>query len=149
MGRILQHSNRYLVTSLKMEQQISWSYTLEGNTIYAAKCSRDELMIIQSDDLEGANIVPRRNVELTPEDKQQLERLDLAPESWYDDGLIMKARLDKDRHFTLVGVERNKPEMALSKPQVLRKIQDVMKSTLKPGSMLRFAPNMHSFYAPF
>ena len=118
-----------------MEQEISWSYTLEGNTIYAAKCSRDELMIIQSDDLEGANIVPRRNVELTAEDKKQLERLDLPPESWYDDSLIMKARLDRDRNFTLVGVERNKPEEPLSKKKVLRKIQDMMKSTLKPGSM--------------
>ena len=118
-----------------MAQQISWSYTLEGNTIYAAKCSRDELMIIQRDDLEGANIVPRRNVELTAEDKKQLERLDLPAESWYDDGLIMKARLDRDRYFTLVGVERSEPEKPLSKRQVLRKIQDTMKSTLKPGSM--------------
>ena len=47
-------------------------------------------------------------MELTEDDKKQLERLDLPPESWYDEGSIMKARMDRDSTYTAVGVERNK-----------------------------------------
>ena len=116
---------------------ISWNYTLLGHTVHGATCHKDELLIIQSDNLQRADVIRRRlNVELTDDDKKQLERLDLPPESWYDEGSIMKARMDKDSRYTVVGVERNKPGEPLSKKMMIKKIQDMMKTTLKAGSKM-------------
>ena len=88
---------------------------------------QDALLIIQSDSLQGADVVPRRpDTELTDEDKEQLKRLVLPPESWSDEGSIMTARMDKDSWHTVVGVERNKPGEPLSRKLILKKIEDVM-----------------------
>lgn len=108
----------------------------QGRTVYQAICNRDELLIVQSDTLQGADIVPRKHVELTEEDKSKLERLGLPSDTWQDDGVIMKERIDKDTRFTVVGVERNKPGEPLSKERLLRIIQVMMKSTTKFGSKI-------------
>ena len=103
--------------------------------MYGAMCQKDELLIIQSDSLQGAGVVPRQlSAELKDEDKKQLERLNLSTESWSDEGSIMKARMHKDSTYTVVGIERSRPGQPLSKKMILKKIQDMMKTTLKAGS---------------
>ena len=117
------------------QYEISWNCTFQGHVMHGAMCQKDELIIVQSDSLRGAEIVPRRlNAVLTVEDKKQLERVNLSPENWSDEGSIMKARMDKDSTYTVVEVERSKPGQPLSKEKTLKKVQDMMKTTLKAGS---------------
>ena len=116
------------------QYEISWNHTFQGHAVYGAICQKDELLIIQSDSLQGAGVVPRQlNVELTDEDRKQLERLNLFPDNLYDEESIMKARMDRDSTYTVVGIERSQHGQPLSKKIILKKIQDMMKTTLKAG----------------
>ena len=128
------------------QSEIYWNYKLQGYTIQRARCHKDALVIIQSDSLQGPGVVPRRpDAELTDEDKNQLERLNLPPECCKDEGSIMKARMDMDNWHTVVGVERNKPGEPLSRKLILKKIEDVTKTTLKAGSKRRFIGVVHDY----
>ena len=68
---------------------VSWQGCYQGKTEYAATCETEVLLISQDDSLHLADAVPRRSCELTEDDKQKLERLNISPDSQYDDAIIM------------------------------------------------------------
>ena len=63
-------------------QQPSWGYTLQGRELHGVAGSRDALIITQDEDIQGEDVVPRRQAELTSDDKRELERLELPPDQW-------------------------------------------------------------------
>ena len=114
-----------------------WGTTIEGKKIYGAFGTRDILIIAQDDCLQGPDIVQRRGgLELTDSDKNQLQRLGIPQADWQDDASIMTARCAMDTNYTLLPTERSRPGNDLSKVNVLSKIENYMKTTMKDGCEL-------------
>ena len=112
-------------------ERVSWQGCYQGRTEYSAICETEVLLISQDDSLLVADAVPRRSCELTKDDKQKLERLNISPDSQYDDASIMAARYALDKRFTNTRVERSEPGSQLSKSRVLQMIRDTMKTSTK------------------
>ena len=112
---------------------VSWEGRFEGKPCYSAQCDIEVLIISQKDSLPGvADAVPRLNCELTDSDRNQLERLGLLQDSPRDDASIMAARIDFDKRFTKVQVERsNRGELSRTKVQEV--IRNTMKTSTKPA----------------
>ena len=111
---------------------VSWQGCYQGRTEYGATCETEALLISQDDSLQVGDAVPRRSCELTEDDKQKLERLNISPDSQYDDASIMAARYALDKRFTNIRVERSKHGSQLSKSRVLQMIRNAMKTSTKP-----------------
>ena len=69
-------------------QQPPWGDTLQGIELHAAAGSRDALIISQDETIQGEDTTPRRQAELTSNDKRELERLELPPDQWQDTSII-------------------------------------------------------------
>ena len=110
-----------------------WGYTLQGKRNDGECGTRDVLIIAQDDSLQGPDIQPRSNLELTESGKNQLQRLGIPIYNWQDDVSIMAARCALDMRYTLLPTERSKPGSALSKEYVLSKVENSMKTTMKSG----------------
>ena len=113
-------------------ESVSWQASYQGQLSHTAWCEGEVLIINQDEDLQVADAVPRRTCELTDDDKQQLERLNISANCWYDDAGILAARFTLDKRYTMVRIERSKPECKLSKDRVLQLIRDAMKTSTKP-----------------
>ena len=112
---------------------VCWEGTFQGKPYYSAKCDIEALIISQDDSLPGvADAVPRLNCELMDSDQNQLERLGLLKESPRDDASIMAARIDFDKRFTKVQVERSN-HGGLPKTKVQEVIRNTMKTSTKPA----------------
>ena len=111
-----------------------WKITAQGRERYLAVGTRDTLIVVSSESLEGPDIVPRLEVELTKNDIEKLQRLNL-PNQWKDDASILVARykMDKTDECNVVGVERSIPGDGLTKKYVLEEIKSLMTSTTKDG----------------
>ena len=107
----------------------SWEYNLLGNKKYGACGSRDVLILV-SRESEGPDIVPRKNGELTQEDKDRLTSEGIPPECWEDDVKLMEARYLKDSDFPSVTIE-NIPHM--KKEHALDKISTLLNNTTQLG----------------
>lgn len=108
--------------------RISW---LEG---LAADCPRDILIIIQDEvSQQRPEVIPRRKTELTIEDRLKLEKLALPAVEWENDASIMAARIALDCRLKLVGEERSLPWETLTKKHILKRIERLLKRTLKLG----------------
>lgn len=110
-----------------------WEDTLQGKKLFGAYGTRDILIIAQDDDLCGPDIEQRLELEMTDADETQLQRLEIPPEQWHDDASIMTARCSKDKEYKLLPIERSTPGNLLTKQQVLSKIENCMKTTMKDG----------------
>ncbi len=108
-----------------------WEYTIGGVKYHGAYGSKDVLIIVSSESLEGPNIVPRKKGELTGEDMGRLESQGIPQESWHDDARLMKARYKKD--------DKRVNEVIVPSPaprkHILDKITSLFKNTTQPGGM--------------
>ena len=73
-----------------------WEDTIQGIKQHGAYGSRDVLIIVSSESLEGPDIVPRKKGELTKEDMDRLTSQGIPQESWHDDARLMEARYQKE-----------------------------------------------------
>ena len=99
-------------------QQPPWGITLLGRELHGAYGSRDTLIISQDETIQKEDIIPRRQAELTSDDKRELERLDLPPDQWEDEANIMAARYSKDPEDLLTEVIKSRPGEPLHDCQV-------------------------------
>ena len=51
---------------------------------------------LRAERIQGNTVVPRRQEELTSDDKRELERFDQPPDQWNDDATIIAAKENKD-----------------------------------------------------
>ena len=109
---------------------LQWQIAHQGKTLHLAHCQRDVLIIVSNECLEGIDIVPRHDTELTKEDIEKLQRLNLPnPEQWKDDASIMKARYELDKQYCgRVTVKRGE-----TRQSILEACEILMKSTTKAG----------------
>ena len=77
---------------------------------HCALGSRDVLIIAQTENLQGPNVIPRRNADLVAPDVSELGKLHLAQSDSYDDASIMAAKYVLEDRFSEVKVERSKPK---------------------------------------
>ena len=115
-------------------QQPPWGTTFQGRGFHAATGSRDVLIISQNETtcIQGEDIVPRRQTELTSDDKRELERLDLPPDQWQD-ASIMAARMNRDSDCAVTGVIKSMPGEPLTAKCVVKEIEIIMNNTQKEG----------------
>ena len=116
-------------------QQLSWGNTLQGREIHDAAGSRNALVISQDQTIQGEDIVPRRRIELTSDDKRELERLDLPPDQWQDDASIMAARYSKDQRYSVTEKIKSSRGEPLMVKYVMKQIETLMKDTQKGGKI--------------
>ena len=114
-------------------QDVSWEVAYQGKACYTAYCETEILIIYQEDSLQVEDAVPRRSCELTEDDKNKLERLNISPSSEFDDASIMAARYALDKRITSVRVERSKPGSPLHRQKVMQMIEATMKTSSKPA----------------
>jgi hypothetical protein len=114
-------------------QQPSWGFKLQGKESHRAAGSRDILIISQDKTIQGEDIVPRRQAELTSDDKRELERLDLPPDQWQDDASIMAARCSKDQWNSVTEVIKSRPGEPLMAKYVMKQIETLMNNTQEEG----------------
>ena len=117
-------------------QHPPWRYTLQGEEIHGVAGSRDNLIIFQDEIIQGEDITPRRQTELTSDDKRKLERLDLPPDQWEDDASIMTARYSKDQWSSVTEVIRSSPGEPLMVKYVMKQIKILMNNTQKEGGKI-------------
>ena len=115
---------------------VPWGYTLQGKEKHAAAGSRDVLFISQDEAVQGEVIVPRRQAELTSDDKRELEKLDLPPDQWDDDATILATRNSKDTRFSAMEVMKRMPGQSLTAKKVMKKIEVMMNNTQTEGGRL-------------
>ncbi len=110
-----------------------WEGTRQGIKRHEAYGSRDVLIIVSSESMEGPDIVPRRKGELTKEDMDRLTSQGIPQESWHDDARLMEARYKKEseRHKN-VYIE-NDP--ASKREHILDRIATLFNNTTQPGGM--------------
>ena len=120
-------------------QQSSWGKVLQGRETYDAAGSRDLLIILQDETIQGEDIVPRRRMELTGDDKRELERLDLPPDQWEDDVSIMAARYSKDQWSSVTQVIRSRSGEPLMTKYMKKQIEILMNNTQKEGGKMIIA----------
>ena len=114
-------------------QQPPWGYTLQGRELHGVAGSRDALIISQDEIIQGEGITPRRQAELTSDDKRELERLDLPPDQWEDEASIMAARINKHPQYLVTKVIQSRPEEPLMVKCVMKEIEILMNNTQKEG----------------
>ena len=114
-------------------RQLPWECTLQGEKLYGVGGSREVLIISQDDSIQGEDIVHRRQAELTSDDKRELERLELPPDQWEDDGSIVAARNNKDQRYSITAVLRSRSGEQLTVKYVMKQIETVMNNTDKDG----------------
>ncbi len=107
-----------------------WEDTISGVKAHGSYGSRDMLIIVSSESLEGS--VPRKNGELTKEDRDRLTNQGIPQESWHDDARLMEARYNKDRDVKKIHVE-NDP--ASKRGHILNRITNLFNNTTQPGGM--------------
>ena len=117
-------------------QQPPWGATLQGEEIHGVAGSRDDLIISQDKTIQGEDIVPRRQAELTSDDKRELEKLDLPPDQWEDDASIMAARIRKDQWSSVTEVIKSSPGEPLMAKYVMKEIEILMNNTQKDGGKI-------------
>ena len=123
-------------------QQPSWGITLQGKELHVVAESRDDLIISQDETVQGEDIVPRRQAELTSDDKRELERLELPPDQWEDDASIMAARIRKDSEYLISGVIKSSPGEPVMAKHVIKQIEIIMNNTQKEGGKLNIRFNL-------
>ena len=115
---------------------VPWGGTLQGEELHGAAGSRDVLIISQDEALQGEDIVPRRQAELTNDDKKELERLNLPPDQWEVDASIKAARYMKDTRFSAIEVMKSMAGQSLTTKEVLKKLEVMMNNTQTEGGKL-------------
>ena len=115
---------------------VPWGKTFQGVETHAACGSRDVFLICQDETMQGIDVVPRRQSELTSDDKRELERLDLPLNQWEDDASIMAARMSKDPDYSVTKVVRSRPGEPLTAKYVIKQIELLMNNTQKEGGKL-------------
>ncbi len=118
-----------------MAEQIPevWESTLQENTSYGTFGPRDVLIVKSSEGLQGPDIVPRREGQLTQEDHGRLSSQGIPCECWDNDAQLMKARRSKEMRYRVVAVEDD-PNMTVG--YVIEKIIAILKNTKMPGGWL-------------
>ena len=111
-----------------MEEEEVWESEFQGEKHYCAAGSRDVLIIVSSESLEGPEIVPRKEGSLTEEDKASLESQGIPPESWADEAKVVQARYTRDERYTVVAVEYNQQA-----EYIRGAISSLFTNTTKPG----------------
>ena len=96
---------------------------------HCALGSRDVLIIAQTENLQGPNVIPRHRADLAAPDISELERL-----QGYDDASIMAAKYVLEDRFSEVKVERSKHKKPLKKNHILNIITTLLKHSQKDGS---------------
>lgn len=127
------HPTSTLASGDTKGQATEWEKTIQGKQYHGAAGSRDVLFIVSSEKLQGPDIVPRRDVVLTKEDIEKLQRLNFSSEEDEASILVARIEMDKAENMSVVGVERSTPEKSLTKEYVLKRIEKVMTSTKKQG----------------
>jgi hypothetical protein len=117
-------------------QQPPWGITFQGEEKHGAYGSRDFLIISQDETIQGEDVVPRRQAELTSDDKRELERLDLPPDQWQDDASIMAARCSKDQRHSVTEMIKSRPGEPLMVKYVMKQIEILMNNTQKEGGKI-------------
>ena len=92
------------------------------------------MIIAQTENLQGPNVIPRRNPDLVAPDVSELGKLHLAQGDSYDDASIMAAKYVLEDRFSEVKVERSKPKKPLKRNHVLNVITTLLKHSQKDGS---------------
>lgn len=116
--------------------QPPWGHVIQGRETHDAAGSRNFLFIFQDETIQGEDIVPRRKVELTSDDKRELERLDLPPDQWEDEASIMAARCSKDKRYSVTEVIKSNPGKPLMTNYVIKQIKILMNNTQKEGGKI-------------
>ena len=99
---------------------LPWEVTLQGKKTYEALGSRDVLIISQNETIQGVDIVPRRQAELTSDDKRELERLDLPPDQWEDDASVIATRMSKHPGCSVTEVVKSRTGEPLTVKYVMK-----------------------------
>ncbi len=110
-----------------------WEGTIQGVKLHGAFGSRDVLIIVSSESLEGPDIVPRKIGELTKKDMDRLTSQGIPQESWHDDARLMEARYQKDSERAKNVYIENDP--ASKRGHILDRIVTLFKNTTQPGGM--------------
>ena len=110
-----------------------WEGTIQGFKFHGAYGSRDVLIIVSSESLEGPDIVPRNKGELTKEDKDRLTSQGIPQESWHDDARLMEARYQKESERSKNVYIENDP--ASKRGHILNRIATLFNNTTQPGGM--------------
>lgn len=121
--------------------QLTWNTKLAGHELHAAGGETDVLIIASGENPQGlqqsADIISRRKVKLTDDDRRRLSSQGIAEECQGDDADIMKARYTLDKESTVVKVERDQVENCgkkLTKNYILKQIEVLMKCSNKARS---------------
>jgi len=101
---------------------------------YSAGGDRNVLIVtsIGEVNIDSPDVVPRSAVELTEDNRRKLTNQGV-PEECCDDLSIIKARINLDKTYHLVGTEVSEPGNELSRSYILGRIADLMKQNNKPG----------------
>ncbi len=110
-----------------------WEDTFQGEKGHGAYGSRDVLIIVSSESLEGPDIVPRKKGELTKNDMDRLTSQGIPQESWHDDAKLTEARYQKESERSKnVRIES---DPASKKGHILNRIATLFNNTAQPGGM--------------
>ncbi len=110
-----------------------WEVTIQGVKHHVAYGSRDVLIIVSSEFLEGPDIVPRKKGELTKEDMDRLTSQGIPQESWHDNARLIEARYQKDSERAKNVHIENDP--ASKREHILDRIATLFNTTTQPGGM--------------
>ena len=112
---------------------VEWS-DRSGKVAYGAGGNRDVLIIV-SEDVSGPDVVQRRAaIELTEEQREELESQGIAREDQSDDLSMVQARYSLDKRYTITGVEMTSPGgERLTRERVLKQINILCNSNQRPG----------------
>ncbi len=110
-----------------------WEDTIQGIKQHGAYGSRDVLIIVSSESLEGPDIVPRKKGELIEEDMSRLTNQGVPQESWHDDTRLMEARYQKDSGWINEIWVENEPSS--KRKHILNRITTLFNNTTQPGGM--------------
>ena len=113
---------------------------------YSAGGDRNVLIVasIGEVNIDSPDVVPRSAVELTEDNRRKLTNQGV-PEECCDDLSIIKARINLDKTYHLVGTEVSEPGNELSRSYILGRIADLMKQNNKPGG--EFLRSQYAVYA--
>jgi len=104
---------------------------------YSAGGDRNVLIVasIGEVNIDSPDVVPRSAVELTEDNRRKLTNQGV-PEECCDDLSIIKARINLDKTYHLVGTEVSEPGNELSRSYILGRVEDLMKKSSNPAGEL-------------
>ena len=125
-----------------MAEAEMWKWSLWGVKSHCSYGSRDVLILISSEGLQGEDIVPRKEGTLTKEDRDKLRSQGIPEECWDSDTSLVEARYRKEEMTHTLQVLGY--DQSLTCKRAKEEIRTLMNNTTKQGGMV-----MVLFMQPF